>query len=154
MFYIRYESAVHLLSCTVNKNEAASFGAVFQLELESTANVVNSELSSNAAYYAGVAYIQDGGSVTLDGCTISNNEAHLTGGVLVGMNVVVRNCIITGNIANEGGVMYGPGDFENCVFANNTVSTYGGVVHIDTLKASFLNCEFGAVWFCRMECLD
>ena len=154
VFYLYYASVAFLSGCNVSNNNAGADGAVAKLSAVSTVNVLSSVLSKNVAQgYGGVAAAPDTScSVTVDGCTLSENTAYV-GGLFFGRSIVVRDSVIKHNFADYvAGVLLGAGAFENCLIANNTALVAGGIVYIANGATTFLHCaiennmaEYGSV---------
>ncbi|MBE0537577.1 MAG: right-handed parallel beta-helix repeat-containing protein, partial [Phycisphaerae bacterium] len=86
----------------------------------------------------GGIWILDAKDVTFDNCQIRDNSAALAGGGAIRMHVfdkgTMRNCVIAGNNAIDGGGVYFEGAREglsitNCTFSSNTAVERGGAIY-------------------------
>lgn len=137
--------------------------------ITSTTTFNNTRFASNIAKL-GCGINAQSGTITLDGCTIENNDAtsvassagggiyaaNVSGGAI--LNLDVKNTLFKNNkVASNGGALYYSDaaafastlKFTNCAFISNQVSTsYGGGAYIDnktasaTLNLSFINTTF------------
>ncbi|MCA9310302.1 MAG: right-handed parallel beta-helix repeat-containing protein, partial [Phycisphaerales bacterium] len=90
-----------------------------------------------------------GGSVLLQGLTITGGSANNGGGLSATGHVTVRDCLIVDNTAPQrGGGMFAGRDVrvEDCTFLNNTAGSWGGGVSLGLsyggARATFLRCQF------------
>jgi predicted outer membrane repeat protein len=108
---------VNVSSCTFSSN-SASFegGAIYNAAPyygSPTGTVTiqnNSTLTANSAARAGAIYNANGGKLTIDGSTLSNNTATYTGGGILDYGwLTVNGSNLTGNSAGQagGGIMLG-----------------------------------------------
>jgi len=87
--------------------------------------VRTNEVKVDGAGLTGCFFLDDTNAV-LDGFTITGGKTSQGGGVRCGTRGgTVRNCLITGNRAGEGGGVYS-GRVENCTIVSNTGLTGGG----------------------------
>lgn len=100
-----------------------------------TNTVIKGNNSGNYTYPYGVRCVYMGAG-TLDGFTVTggstdNDGIHQNsagGGINCGSSnstAIIKNCIISNNVAYYGGGVYG-GQLVNCIIANNSSYTYGG----------------------------
>ena len=79
----------------------------------------------------------------LNHCKVMNNVCTTQGGGVYcddsNAGVIIDDCIISGNTANQGGGMRIRGTVQNSVIENNTVTDAGGGIHLQAAIA--LNCE-------------
>lgn len=79
----------------------------------------------------------------LNHCKVMNNACTTQGGGVycddTNAGVIIDDCIISGNTANQGGGMRIRGTVQNSVIENNTVTDAGGGIHLQAAIA--LNCE-------------
>ncbi len=129
-------SNVRIANCIVSRNGSTNSGGGLAFRDSSYFEIINTRISANSASQSG------GGIVAIDakGCKISNtvidsNEANLNGGgvfiysssVNPTMNFELKNCVIAGNTAHEGGTGIGVRrnslSMLNCiVYANHAAS--------------------------------
>ena len=107
--------------------------------------------------------VYNGETVTFEGLTVKNGDAddgNNGGGIYAKKSeIIVVECIFTGNSASSGGAVYFSSydyyssSFSNCTFTGNNASSSGGAVY--SSSSSFSNCTFtgnsassgGAVYF-------
>ncbi len=114
----------------------------------------------------GVMGAQEGEDSVLDGLTITNGTGYGTcslrswsnpelcigtwsytgGGIIIGFdaNPTIKNCVIEGNTANEGGGVYcdsGSPKFINCTITGNTAVDNGGGIFCESSSPKFINCK-------------
>src|SRR6185503_19542607 len=106
-------------------------------------------LTNGSAASGGAVMIDDGGTLTLKSCDISNNVATDFGGALFNRGTLtVRECLISDNSAINfaGGGLINRGTNASSIIANTTVSgnqaKSGGGIFDDGLgtKLNLLNC--------------
>ena len=147
--------------CTFAGNDATWGGAIHAHNFDAT--ITDSFIVANQAQSGGGLFLSDG-MVHIDNCIISENKAidasevhanGIGGGiVLVTMDVLIENSILTNNHA-EGGyaaggaiIFHGGHDkidqtVKNCLFTGNTSQVKGGAVAVDIYTAPrFINCTF------------
>ncbi len=120
----------------------------------------------NSNAYGGAIY-NNGATLSLNNCVISDNEAKSGGGALYswGGETTLVNCAITNNSANIldadpmyfdggvcGGAIYNSGgtfSLDNCVISGNVADYYGGAIYNDGGTLSLDNCAISdndAAW--------
>ncbi len=125
------------LTVTGNRTTAGYGGAVYLEGAEATAAFVDSELSENVAYrYGGAIYAANlYGTVSLEGCTLADNEATYGHGGAVYLynrsDLVASDTHFEGNFAYyAGGGVYqyylSTATVTDCRFEGNESSTYPG----------------------------
>ena len=139
--------SVEIRGLTLTKGNAdGKGGAIYARE---SLTLRDSVVSGNTAVYGGggiFTFVPDGGTTTLDNCTISNSRATYDawtsvaygGGVEAwnGGTLTIQNSIVSGNQANEGGGIYASGNggsttiIQNTVISGNTSEQQGGGVRI------------------------
>ncbi len=110
----------------------ASGGAI-RLDFDGKLTLNNCVLADNITNDSGGAISQGGRSLTLTGCTFSNNQADRGGAVETSTTLTATSCTFNGNhtVAGPGGALYNFGnvaiaDLTNCTFDNNTRNPGGG----------------------------
>ena len=95
---------VTIIDSVVYDNQAASNGGgIFIDNTEIILSLINSTVSNNtAANLGGGIFTGDSSTTHMNNCSIVYNSAQLSGGVLVGGSVNIRNSIIANNIDSEG----------------------------------------------------
>lgn len=140
-------------NCTLQSNAASIGGAVYQQTL-GTFTFINCAIINNTSTgfttTASGAISISGGSLVLQGCTITQNNGYNGGGLnMSGGNVIVDRCIISGNTANNsGGAIYGSGGFQfqmtNSLLVGNLASNGGiSAIHcasVPTYNHKIINC--------------
>ncbi len=145
---------VRLTNCTLLNNRASGGGAIYNTSLLYLTNCV---LSGNRSYVdqlgfpgSGGGIDNEGGFVSLTGCTLINNSAEVYGGGLYTTDgdVALVNCTLTGNTASyAGGGVCGntaPLTLTNCVFTGNTAPTGGGLDSDSNSYTYLAGCTFTA----------
>ncbi|MBR0310290.1 MAG: right-handed parallel beta-helix repeat-containing protein [Paludibacteraceae bacterium] len=78
----------------------------------------------------------------LSHCKVQNNTCTTQGGGIYcddsSAGVIIDNCIISGNTANQGGGMRIRGTIQNSTVENNTITDAGGGIHLQ--GATAINC--------------
>lgn len=86
-----------------------------------------SSFTGNGSFYSG-AINMGGGTLTLDGCTFTNNSCdkqYGRGGAVAAGSILATNCMFTGNFANSGGAISGNGTLLNCTITGNSANDAG-----------------------------
>ena len=95
-----------------------------------TTTITNSVVQDNGGGDGGGPAISAGPDLTLDKCTIENNNG---AGVYDEVSFVIENCLIQGNTGGDGGVFVsGEGEISNSVITQNSSTDSGGGIDIDT----------------------
>lgn len=114
--------------------------------------ISNGRLTSNGSTGAGV--YNNGGTLTLTSCALTDNAGYAAGALYNGGgNAVVSNCTFSGNTANEGGAIDNAAvtttsslTVTNSTFVSNTASNNGGAItngsFAGTASSSVTNCTF------------
>ena len=123
---------------TISNNSARSGGGILNGS-DSTMTVTNSTISGNSARRLGGGIV-NGGTMSVNGSTISGNLAELGGGIYGSGVLTVTNSTIAGNYADDegGGIRYssrGRLTLHNSIVARNEVGIEGPDVH-GTLEAA------------------
>jgi len=78
------------------------------------------------------------GFTVTNGCAI-NYVIYAGGGVFCASgDVVIENCVVSGNVAKYGGGIHGGGDAYNCVISGNTATQNGGGVNTIAMHNSLV----------------
>ena len=78
---------------------------------------------------------------TITATLFANNVASVGGGVAEGSGFEFYNCTMKHNVAVDGGVLHGGGDFEDCVLIGNEADS-GGVAYA-TAVSTLTRCIIG-----------
>ena len=98
----------------------------------------------DAEYQGRIMFIQGHNDIVIDGFTFVNGVApnnYDAGGGLIGhlSSPVIRNCVFTGNSANQGGGLWYGGVsapvIENCIFYDNRAYHGGGICLVNSSSA-------------------
>jgi predicted outer membrane repeat protein len=95
--------------CTISGNSAPAGGGIWNGGTGKTTIDAGTTFSGNNAGSGGAIYNWNGGTgtLTITGCTLSDNTGHLGGGIfLFGGTLTVSGCTLTGNSATQGGGIY------------------------------------------------
>ena len=117
---------------TVKEGNDENGGAIYN---SGTLLIEDVTISDSYGKDCGGVYNATGGTLTIDGVTVSGNESGLGGGGIVNYGTaVIRNAVIGNNVAStRGGGIWNSGilTVENTVVRGNTATTYeGGGVHV------------------------
>lgn len=129
-----------IVDCTFSGNtyDSSGGGAIHQNAEGSSTILLRSTLSGNVSNQDGGAVHNEGGTISLENCTLSNNSANNSyGGAIYNSNaedctINLFNCTITQNTAERGGGIY---NYEDGV-ANALNSIIAG----NTATDGFINC--------------
>lgn len=136
-------SAGELARCTFERNRTAAFGGAIFLSNDLAAlHAVACVFRGNAAASAGGAICElfHFGPVTLDRCTIADNQAGNGAGLFLNATyatLTVRSCVIRGNVATNGtgGIFGTPLVLSSSTVVENRGATRGaGGVHSGSLN--------------------
>ena len=144
-------SIVGVHNCTVTGNSAVRYGGALYNGLSSTAGLRNCTITGNVAGVCDDCYLKDPGggvifnegSKNLDGCVITGNSAS-SGAVVYsrGGALAFNDCTVTTNMAERhGGVAYSSGDitWNDCKLTGNSASL-GGVLYQSGSEPRFGDC--------------
>ncbi len=120
-----------------------SGGGVYNVD--ATVTVTDCIFSDNLAIYYG-AGIDNESTISITGCTFTNNAAYYGGGIENDNTATITNCTVTGNSANSGGngggmSNFGPATVTNCTITGNSVldgGVGGGIYSADAVTMT--NC--------------
>ena len=125
----------------IGNNTAGNAGGA--LYVRNHFEATNAQFVNNSANYGGALFIYDTTDATLDGCTLSGNQASSSTGGAVYINagtghtatLSAEDTAFNGNSsATYGGAVYVNAgntlETDGCTFANNTAGSYGGAVHV------------------------
>ena len=123
-----------LNNLTIQRGAAVTdSGGAIRLDFDGNLTLNNCVLADNIANDGGGGISNGGRSVSLTGCTFSNNQADRGGAISNGTTLTAVNCTFVGNhtVAGPGGALYNFGnvaiaDLTNCTFDNNTRNPGGG----------------------------
>ena len=97
-----------ILDCRIIENRADMGGGIGCVQ-EATPTIAGTTIADNqAAFHGGGIYADFLTTLAIMSCTISNNDGHYFGGgfYLYGASVSAANCIVVGNLADNGGGFY------------------------------------------------
>ena len=143
-------STVLLTNCTIERNQNKCCGGGIYIE-DSPAVLTNCQILNNSAWqideygdtdghHGGGMYANNynGSPVSMTGCTVLGNRAHLSGGglKLCGGKITVTECLVAENTTtdDEGGGVYaddGELHFVNCIIRDNRAEVHGGGIYVD-----------------------
>ena len=137
--------AATISGLTLADGNAAFGGAV--ANTSGSVKLAGDGFTSNQAVLSGGAIFNHGGSLSIDGCTLSNNTSQNTvgGGLYVeGGMVTIDDSTFASNIAasDGGGICAVSGSVValNSTLANNSSSLYGGGIYVGAgVQATFIN---------------
>ncbi|MBR5911425.1 MAG: hypothetical protein IKZ55_05525, partial [Bacteroidales bacterium] len=144
---LRNSGTATLNNCTITCCEAYGGGAVFQDNENATLTVNGGAITNSRSINRGGGILISGGTVILNGVTISGNKANDGGGIyLYGGTLEVDGCSFIDNFASDGGGCYlysgTTATFKgNQSFINNGAVRGGGIYsNIDlTISGSIFN---------------
>lgn len=153
-------------NCTFENNTTTGYGGTAVYNFKTDCEVLNCSFTGNtapnaAAMYNGAAKVlvkgclfengeatfggalsnfSEGGEVTLEETTFSNNSAVTSGGAVINgflAALFVKNCTFESNTANFGGAIFNQNDstaltVEGTLFNNNNADTRGGAIHVSS----------------------
>ena len=171
--YAKQSSSVYINSgSTFFDNSAVmSYGGSIHLH-ESSAIIDNSVFEYNTAISGGVVYAKCSTNVTMNSCSLANNEANHHGGVVFlteHSEYLVNNCNFSQNKAEHGGVIYARESGNSIAvsesnFSHNTAGLNGGVLQLiyggsvvingSAFDYNFANREGGVLYGLSMESCD
>ena len=133
-----------------NKGNHAVFGAIYVNDADATLNDVLISGNSITTNYvgrgsvcAGGAGCVDGGTLTFNNCTISNNHCDRLGGaigILAG-NAFLNECIVTGNSAGIDGSAIGISGIGTCTATNCDITG-----NVNTKMDSIFFADTGTIY--------
>jgi len=132
---ITEDSWLEINDSTLLNNTAGAWGGAFSGTSGSVAVLINATISGNQAEKGGgIESGQNGGEVTISGGTISNNTASLQGGGIYNKDIMtIDGTTISGNQAPQGGGIHnlGPGVMTISLsnIQDNIGSQTGGGIH-------------------------
>jgi predicted outer membrane repeat protein len=145
------EGALTVTDCSFTNNVASSTnygwgGAIFSDDTYSHAQLklIDDTFSGNHAGTNGGAVYSGRGTMTITGCTFSNNTAAGVGGAIdnsSGSNGSISNSTFTANAAVSAGALINDGSLQldSCTFAGNTATKYsGGAIIADGFSTNLL----------------
>ena len=134
-------------NCTFINNSGKCGAAIcikiFEDNLTSNAQIIDSKFINNIASTKGGAISSVGGAVTIDNCYFKNNNGGEYGGGVFSRlgNLTVNNCEFKDNVAKKGGAVCL--NCENSSITNSILNSYasnkGGSVY-STIDYTILNC--------------
>lgn len=134
-------------NCTFINNSGKCGAAIcikiFEDNLTSNAQIIDSKFINNIASTKGGAISSVGGAVTIDNCNFKNNNGGEYGGGVFSRlgNLTVNNCEFKDNVAKKGGAVCL--NCENSSITNSILNSYasnkGGSVY-STIDYTILNC--------------
>ena len=158
-----------LEACEFSRNSAQDGGAV-HTEFNAALTAIECTFEDNAATKPGFEGSQTGGGLAHDstgrleltGCSFSNNQAALGGGVYASGDQVIEDCTFTNNTAltlsGSGGGYHAINDssapdtiaFRDCRFVENESGRYAGALSLsneslegsDQVRATLTGCRF------------
>lgn len=158
-----------LEACEFSRNSAQDGGAV-HTEFNATLTAIECTFEDNVATKPGFEGSETGGGLAHDstgrleltGCSFSNNQAGLGGGVYASGDQVIEDCTFTNNTAltlsGFGGGYHAISDssdpdrvtFRDCLFTGNESGRYGGALSLinegsslsDKVEATLTGCRF------------
>jgi len=158
-----------LEACVFSGNSAEDGGAV-HTEFNATLTAIECTFEDNVATKPGFEGSETGGGLAHDstgrleltGCSFSNNQAALGGGVYASGDQVIEDCTFTNNTAltlsGFGGGYHAVNDssdpdsvaFRDCLFTGNESGRYGGALSLinegsklsDQVEATLTGCRF------------
>ena len=144
IFALRYRRTLRLDSLTLTNGFGDRGGAIFTIGF---VNLRNCTLAGNRATISGGAiYAYSGGSATLTGCTLYNNEAETGGAIYAGVYspCTLTNCTLSGNRAGKQGgalmVYDSQADLVACTLADNAATAgQGGGLLADSAAITLHN---------------
>ena len=147
-----------IVDCAISENTACRGAGVYSENGETTLN--NCALTNNDAFrtdpnsnltrgYGGAVY-NNGATLSIVDCSISDNVANTDGGGVYSLSgeTSLVNCNLTNNTATEwsGGAVYsydGKLTLTNCVVENNSAPRYaGGGIYSRSGETTLDNCSF------------
>ena len=153
-----YGSSASFTDCVIRKNTTGGTGGGLYAVLGSTLEMDDCRILRNTAGASGggiTANIGGGGSITLTGCRVEENEAAQAGGMVVNTsNVTITDCDFLNNVATTTAIASGGGlqaqgtqmlAVSNSRFTGNRGRTGGGVQLVAfTGTATITDCDFAA----------
>ncbi len=140
--------------CTFIGNKAQSGGdvnndcSVYSGLGSFISTITDCNFTNNNATNSGGAIYNYHGTLTVENCTFSDNDAFYGGAVYNRGNLTVNDCTFSGNTAQYGGAIYNYGNLTvgNCTFARNTARSDGGAIYnersISIGNLTLGNCNF------------
>ncbi|HBA83810.1 MAG TPA: hypothetical protein DCZ95_06935 [Verrucomicrobia bacterium] len=137
-FHVTKTNAFDIEGFTITGGRADSGGGIF-LKRGSIGDCV---IVSNSARQGGGVYVEYWGMATITACRVSANWAEQSGGGLYFRDAtgLIRDCLLDGNRAADGGGACGGGnsEFRNCLVARNVATNMGGGLMLG--GCAILNC--------------
>jgi len=142
------QSSPTVTNCTFIGNSAIIGGGM--ANLSSSPTLTNCNFINNKAHSMGAGLINDKSSPTLTNCTFSGNSVKFGGGGITNFDQsspTLIACMFNGNSAAYGGGMYnsdGIPSMRNCIFSGNSANDYGGGMINSHSNPIVVNCTFAA----------
>jgi predicted outer membrane repeat protein len=118
--------AVNMTNGKVINNSAANGGGI----MATTVTLTGCTVSDNSAleYGGGI----DGVALTLTNSILTGNSARDDGGALLATTATLTGCTVNGNQALQdgGGIATNTGTLNGCTMIDNTASQYGGAIYL------------------------
>ena len=145
-FYKSQDTNISFVNCKIEGNTAVRNGGVllFASEMESLITFSNCSITDNYAGSNGAVGFLVGAKVIFDGCSLKNNLALESGGIIFSKefrsiarssNVTFHGCVLTNNTARQhGGVLSSRNSvtsITDCIVAKNYASHDGGVCFME-----------------------
>jgi hypothetical protein len=136
-------SSLTISRCRFTGNAVGlSGGAVFAWDTDLTMTDCIFE-QNEADFLGGAVTSQGGGSLTLSGCTFSDNTGYQGGALSVsGVELSIIDSAFSGNEGAMGGAIYTSGEetteIRGCNFSSNTASIRGGAIELGQTGDSYL----------------
>lgn len=125
--------------------KARPTSGVLDLTLE---NIVITGGKTDSGSGGGIDFYSTGGSLTMKGCEVRDNEAYFGGGIYASSALEMESCTVSGNTAaRDGGGINLDGNavtMKDCEITGNTATRNGGGIYIEG-SAATLTMESGKI---------
>ncbi|MDO4587379.1 MAG: fibronectin type III domain-containing protein, partial [Planctomycetia bacterium] len=134
--------ALLMTNCTVSGNSAIYGGGIYN---NNNLSMTNCIISGNVTTSGAGIYNNLTGILTMEGCTVSNNDADSFGGGIYNYSygtVTLNNCSVADNSATQGSGVYNSGTITLAVsnICGNTASSGAGIFNSSSGSLTLTNC--------------
>ena len=125
---------------TVDRNSAGNY-SVFTVSSGATVTIGSLTLTNGGDTSISGGAINNNGTLTLNNCILSGNNAGNGGAINTSGTLTLNNCTLSNNTGTAGGAIENNGTLivNNSTFNGNTTTSYGGAIFNDSM-ATLTNC--------------